>query len=96
MKTLQLYSYMLDSVSSLCLGNVLDACGHQNVVFEELDLNSYQSIHNFADAILKKESRLDILVNNAGICGYLLQNKWYWANRYDTVMESISSIAISV
>ncbi|CAN7995987.1 unnamed protein product, partial [Ixodes pacificus] len=39
----------------------------QKVVVKRLDLASLRSVREFADDILKTESRLDILVNNAGL-----------------------------
>ncbi|KAM7300801.1 retinol dehydrogenase 11-like [Ixodes scapularis] len=39
----------------------------QKVVIKRLDLASLRSVREFADDILKTESRLDVLVNNAGL-----------------------------
>lgn len=39
----------------------------QKVVVKRLDLASLRSVREFADDILKTESRLDVLVNNAGL-----------------------------
>jgi len=36
-------------------------------VFMKLDLNSLQSVREFATAFLAKYDRLDVLVNNAGV-----------------------------
>ncbi|XP_072048016.1 retinol dehydrogenase 12-like [Amphiura filiformis] len=40
-----------------------------NVTYRHLDLNSLESVRNFATGFLEEEERLDILVNNAGITG---------------------------
>lgn len=37
----------------------------------QLDLSSFKSIREFADQILKAESRLDVLIHNAGYAGML-------------------------
>ncbi|XP_072047153.1 retinol dehydrogenase 12-like [Amphiura filiformis] len=37
-----------------------------NVTYRHLDLNSLESVRNFATGFLEEEERLDILVNNAG------------------------------
>lgn len=41
--------------------------GLQSVVFEQLDLNSSESIRAFAKRMEKEHGRVDVLVNNAGI-----------------------------
>ena len=40
---------------------------NDNIVFHQLDLASFASIHDFAKQILKQEKQLDILINNAGV-----------------------------
>jgi len=41
--------------------------GRGEVVVHELDLASFDSIHSFANKILKSEPKIDIFVNNAGL-----------------------------
>ena len=38
-----------------------------NVVFGKLDLSSLESVHEFTNFVLSRESKIDLLVNNAGI-----------------------------
>ncbi|EEC19279.1 short-chain dehydrogenase, putative [Ixodes scapularis] len=47
----------------------------QKVVIKRLDLASLRSVREFADDILKTESRLDVLVNNAGLINGELHHK---------------------
>lgn len=40
--------------------------GNKNVIFQQLDLASLDSVRNFCNRIIETEQRLDILINNAG------------------------------
>lgn len=40
--------------------------GRKDVIVQQLDLASLESVRKFAERIQKSESRLDILINNAG------------------------------
>ena len=40
--------------------------GRNDVVVQQLDLASLESVRNFSERIIKTEQRLDILINNAG------------------------------
>ncbi|CAN7944400.1 unnamed protein product [Ixodes hexagonus] len=42
----------------------------QPVIVKQLDLASLKSVREFAEDILRTESRLDVLINNAGISTY--------------------------
>ncbi|CAB3233335.1 unnamed protein product [Arctia plantaginis] len=46
---------------------IIQSTGNKKIIFKQLDLSSFKSVRDFADDILKSESRLDILINNAGI-----------------------------
>lgn len=45
---------------------IVETTGNTQVYCKRLDLTSFQSVHEFADDILRTQNRLDILVNNAG------------------------------
>ena len=46
---------------------VVKESGSNDVVVKKLDLASLKSVRDFADEIIKEESRVDVLLNNAGI-----------------------------
>lgn len=50
----------------LTIEDVVKLTGNENVIVKHLDLGSFKSVRQFAEDILKSESRLDILINNAG------------------------------
>lgn len=47
-------------------GEIIEACGHQDVELMQVDLASQDSIRRFAEEFKKHYDRLDVLVNNAG------------------------------
>lgn len=46
---------------------IIAETGNKQIVFQQVNLSSLQSVRQFAERIIKEESRLDILINNAGI-----------------------------
>nr|XP_034826967.1 retinol dehydrogenase 14-like [Maniola hyperantus] len=60
--------------ASAAVDKIKNGTGNTQVIFKKLDLTSLQSIRDFADDVLKTETRLDILVNNAEACA--LENKY--------------------
>jgi len=45
---------------------IMKETGNQNLIVMKLDLSSQQSVRDFADEFLDKESQLDVLIHNAG------------------------------
>ncbi|XP_067014835.2 retinol dehydrogenase 12 [Anabrus simplex] len=48
---------------------IVKSTGNTNVLSQQLDLSSLQSVREFAQRVVNSESRLHILVNNAGLGG---------------------------
>ena len=48
---------------------IIGQTGNEDIVVMQLDLSSFKSIRDFADKIIKTESRLDVLIHNAGYAG---------------------------
>jgi len=45
---------------------IVNETGNQNLIVMKLDLSSQQSVRDFANEFLNKESQLDVLIHNAG------------------------------
>lgn len=48
---------------------IIASTENKNIHYKKLDLSSFKSVREFADDVLKNETRLDILINNAGMHG---------------------------
>lgn len=44
----------------------MEATKNENVILKKLDLSSQQSIREFAEDVIRTETRLDVLIHNAG------------------------------
>ncbi|KAG5670058.1 hypothetical protein PVAND_000344 [Polypedilum vanderplanki] len=45
---------------------IIKETGNKNIIFKQLDLSSQKSIREFADDILKTETKIDVLIHNSG------------------------------
>lgn len=45
---------------------IIQSTGNEKVLFKQLDLSSFASVHAFANDVLKTEDNIHILINNAG------------------------------
>lgn len=46
---------------------IIKATGNSKVIFKGLDLQSLESVRNFAEQIIREEEKIDVLINNAGM-----------------------------
>lgn len=54
---------------------IVQKTGNENVIVMKLDLSSQKSIREFANALLRTETRLDVLIHNAGYAGVFRKAK---------------------
>ncbi|KAG5670057.1 hypothetical protein PVAND_000343 [Polypedilum vanderplanki] len=45
---------------------IIKESNNENVIVKKLDLSSFKSVRDFADDIIKSESKIDVLIHNAG------------------------------
>ena len=46
---------------------IKEKSGNENVILKKLDLASIQSIHEFANQVLREEPHIHVLICNAGV-----------------------------
>ena len=66
---------------------ITDETGNKNVIYKNLDLCSFKSIHKFASEIKAEESNVDVLINNAGVLGKCELVEGSSFGRTDSVMD---------
>lgn len=57
------------STAEAAIAEIQQETGNLDVVYRRLDLASLKSVQDFAENLLKTESRIDMLINNAGLVG---------------------------
>lgn len=60
------FSLFLPTSLSCVADQIIKESGNENVIVKKIDLSSQKSVREFAEDILKSESKIDVLIHNAG------------------------------